>query len=147
LFRVITQTGCEKTIDVGVILDASNDIPKQLYTSLKTFVTQFVANFVVSSIGSHFGFVSFDDEVRVDLKFSDSMFYNPDKLQEKIKGLRKMGSGSRIDLAIDKANEELFSVSGGNRIKLPKTLIVFTEDMTNSASKPYSDVIAPLIVS
>lgn len=140
-------TACKKALDVGILLHDSQKIPAQSYTTLKNFVAQFASKFSVSSYGAHFGFISFDDESRIDFKFSDTQYYNPDKLQEKIKGLYQMGPGSRIDIAIEKANQDIFSSAGGYRTNMPKALIVFAEEGTSAGSKPYAQVIAPLIVS
>ena len=45
------------------------------------------------------------------------------------------------------ANSGLFSSGGGDRADKPNVLVVITDGKTNSGSKPYSSVLAPLIVS
>lgn len=143
----MTTAGCARELDIGILLHDTLNIPSQSYTTLKHFVAEFASKFSVSSFGTHFSFISFDDESRIDFKFSDTEYYNTDKLQEKIKGLYQMGRGTRIDMAIQKASKDLFSPSGGERPTMPKALIVFTEDGSTSTNKPYAQVIAPLVVS
>lgn len=45
------------------------------------------------------------------------------------------------------ANSGLFSSAGGDRGDKPNVLVVITDGKTNSSSKAYSSVLAPLIVS
>ena len=45
------------------------------------------------------------------------------------------------------ANSGLFTAAGGDRGDKPNVLVVITDGKTNSRSKAYSSVLAPLIVS
>ena len=57
------------------------------------------------------------------------------------------GGGTRTDIALQMANSGLFSSSGGDRGDKRNVLVVITDGKTNRGSKPYSSVLAPLIVS
>ncbi|XP_078364487.1 collagen alpha-1(XXI) chain-like [Oculina patagonica] len=62
-----------------------------------------------------------------------------------INGISYTGRGTRTDIALEKANYELFSSAGGDRGDKPNALIVITDGETNAGSKAYSTVLVPLI--
>ena len=53
---------------------------------------------------------------------------------------------TRTDVAIELANSQLFTSVGGLRSDKPNVLIVMTDGKTNTGSKPYKTVLAPLKV-
>ena len=52
-----------------------------------------------------------------------------------------LGSPTRTDKAVEAANEQLFTMNGGDRPDFPNVMVLFTDGKTNPASKPYDEII------
>ena len=63
-----------------------------------------------------------------------------------VKKIAYTGGGTRTDRALEMANTNLFDVTNGDRPAQRNILLVFTDGKTNRGSKPYSQVLAPLLV-
>lgn len=86
---------------------------------------------------------------KADLQFNlaKSEYHILSSLQPAIKALKYTGGGTRTDLALEMAANQIFSAAGGDREDAGNVLVVLTDGKTNSASKKYKDVLAPLQVS
>jgi len=74
-------------------------------------------SFGVSEPGKHYGAIIFSDagdDTSLELKFNDE--YDLERLVRRIERLPYKGHRTRIDLAFNIANRDLFSPSGGNYI-------------------------------
>ena len=83
------------------------------------------------------------------LKFNlaKSEYHSLSKLQEAIKGLKYTGGGTRTDLALEMAADQIFSAAGGDRADAANVLVILTDGKTSGKSAPYKDVLKPLQVS
>lgn len=83
-----------------------------------------VAGFNVSTEGTHIGIITYSSNATTIMRFSD--FDDPSfdfaKLNETIRNrlVSPSGGGTRVDLALEKANTELFSDPSKYRPFLPK---------------------------
>ena len=64
-----------------------------------------------------------------------------------MKARDKLGGITRTDLALETVGNEVFTTTIGDRPNSPNVMIVFTEGVTHKKSKPYSEVLTPLVVS
>ena len=87
-------------------------------------------------------------------KFSDSQYYDKNALKTKISSEPveprepgfKPGSPpflTRTDLALKKARDELFTVSGGDRLDKPNVMVVLTDGKPNPIH-PFDEIIGQL---
>jgi len=76
-----------------------------------------------------------------------SEYHTLSKLQAAIRALKYPGGGTRTDLALEMAANQIFSPSGGDRGDAGNVLVALTDGKTSSSSKKYKDVLSPLQVS
>ena len=100
----------------------------------------------ISSHGTRIGIIPYHSEAQVAVKFADVAHQTPDAMTKLIKGIPYTSGMTRTDVAIELANNQLFTDAGGQRSDKPNVLIVMTDGHTNPESKPYKTVLAPLEV-
>ena len=59
----------------------------------------------------------------------------------------RLGNPNRTDLALETVSNEVFTTANGDRPNAPNLVIVFTDGATHKSSKPYNEVLPPLVVS
>lgn len=134
-------------MDIGVIMDRSGSVGGNNFEKAKQFVISLVHKLQISSHGTRIGIIPYHSNAEVAVKFADVAHQTPDAMTRLIKGIPYTHGLTRTDIAIELANSQLFSNSGGRRIDKPNVLIVMTDGNTNPGSKSYSQVLAPLKVS
>jgi len=78
--------------------------------------------------GDHFGFITFNKKANLVFSFADSEYHKKDALLAKIASEPiELGFQTRTDLALSKANDELFTKAGGDRPDKPNIMIVLTD--------------------
>ena len=108
------------------------------------FFVNLIDLFKIGFKGTHVGVIVYSNKAK--LVFSLSQFYDPVELQLQLLTLEFQYGNRRIDLALKKAERELFSVKEGDRKKVPDVLVVMTTGNTIKNSEPYEHVLQPLKV-
>ena len=105
-------------MDIGFVVDSSNNVGQQNWNRLTTFAKGVVDSFRPSWPGNHIGFMSYDNTARVHFGF-DALRgnrYSPNGIKRLIDNVKyQPGSGRRIDVALNTAYRDLFSRKGGYR--------------------------------
>lgn len=139
--------GCHHAMDVGIIMDRSGSVGSADFLKSKSFVKTLVHRFQISFHGTRVGIIAYQSNSHLAVKFSDANSQNPAAMTTIIDNIAYTGGGTRTDIALEMANTGLFSSAGGDRTDKPNVLVVITDGKTNSGSKAYQTVLAPLIVS
>ena len=125
---------CIAGLDIGIVLDKSQSINKKNLERDIEFLAHLVRKFNLAPDGDHFGLITFDKVARLVFNFSDSEYYNLDSLKKKIESEpteKAEDLGTRTDLALIMARDELFTEAGGDRQNNPNVMLVLTD------GKPY----------
>ena len=133
-------------MDIGVIMDRSGSVGKDNFEKAKQFVISLVHKLQISSHGTRIGVIPYHSDAQVAVKFADVAHQTPGAMTTLIEGIPYTSGMTRTDVAIELANDQLFTKAGGLRSDKPNVLIVMTDGHTNAGSKPYKTVLAPLKV-
>ncbi|CAH3172036.1 unnamed protein product [Porites lobata] len=136
---------CQHAMDVGIIMDRSGSVGSKDFLKSKNFVSALARKFQISSLGTRVGIIAYHSSSHLVVKFAQEDKQNPSAMKDVIDRIAYTGGGTRTDIALQMANSGLFSSAGGDRADKPNVLVVITDGKTNSDSKPYSSVLAPLI--
>ena len=130
-------------MDIANLADTSRSMNKDQLKKLTELVETIIDETGVSPEGSHYGFITFDREAKVHTDFSNSEYYNKENLKslisEKIQE-PPTDWGTRSDIALSKALNELFTATGGDRPDAKNYLFLFTDrklKITPKDKKPY----------
>ena len=134
-------------MDVGVIMDRSGSVGSANFQKAREFVTKLVQELQISSHGTRVGIIAYHSSSSLVVNFANHAAQEPNAMAAKIRGIHYSGGGTRTDKALELANTHLFTNAGGDRADKPNVLILMSDGKTNSGSKPYSQVLAPLLVS
>lgn len=133
-------------MDIAVIMDRSGSVGRDNFEKAKQFVISLVHKLQISSHGTRIGIIPYHSDAQVAVKFADVAYQTPDAMTRLIRGIPYTSGMTRTDVAIELANNQLFTKAGGLRSDKPNVLIVMTDGHTNAGSKPYKTVLAPLKV-
>ncbi|XP_031572994.1 collagen alpha-6(VI) chain-like [Actinia tenebrosa] len=113
-------------LDLGFIVDSSSTVNWQ---QMLAFVKYIVGSFDISQRGTHVGFIAFGDTASVAFKFDalSGASYTVNGVNNLVDGVNQLGgSGRRIDLALQAALQNMFTVAGGSRVDARKVLVILT---------------------
>lgn len=125
---------CIAGLDIGIVIDKSRSIKEKNLERVIEFLAHVVRKFNPAPEGDHFGLITFDKFARLVFDFSDSEYYNLDSLEKKIESEpteKAKYEGTRTDLALIKARDQLFTEARGDRQNSPNVMLVLTD------GKPY----------
>ena len=105
------------------MIDGSDSIDPGEFDLEKTVVKVMAYFFGVMKLGTHNGVIVYSDTARTAIKFSD--FYKFNDFRDAVKLLTKPGGGTRIDVALEEAHDNLFMGGGGARTSkdIPKIVV------------------------
>ncbi|XP_057306541.1 coadhesin-like [Hydractinia symbiolongicarpus] len=127
---------CQKKLEIGVITDASTSVTSKNYRKVKQFVVDLTKEFKVGQDGVHFGMIHFSWGAHLDFTMKNRAYWNPYVLEQKILSSKYSYGGTRTDKALLMAEKEFFCDTCGNRVGVPKVLIVITDGKSSSSSAP-----------
>lgn len=117
----ILDTKCKTAIDLGFLLDASGSIRPEELPDIIRFVNKVLERFDVSRGGTHVGAITFSSSS--DLLFRFNTIKGKLYLKEVkslLKDMRLLNGFTFPYKALELANKELFSSSGGMRNEAKK---------------------------
>ncbi|KAJ7363520.1 von Willebrand factor type A domain [Desmophyllum pertusum] len=140
---------CENSagLDVAFLLDRTRSLGSlKNYRLLKGFLLEIVDALKVGANATRIGIVSFARTANVLNKFDDSNYHsNEALLHHLIKNIpNKLGNRTFIDLALEAANEQLFTEEGGGQAYVSQRSDSYDGWQANKDSKDYSEII-PLL--
>ena len=110
--------------DVGFVVDVSGSVQMN-WVEEQAFVKTIAEKINVSPSGSHVSVATFNHDAELKIKFPD--YYDIDDFKSAVDALPYTGGGTRIDLGLDVALNEMFQVANGMRMDVPKVMILITD--------------------
>ena len=117
-------------MDVAILLDRSRSMQTNQRNILMKIVYRLVDKIGVSKEGNHFAVGTFGPSATISNNLKAREAQNVEALKEQLKKIIShvpKDWGTRTDLAMSKANSEVFTDDGGDRPKAPNILLVFTD--------------------
>lgn len=115
---------CDTPVELGFLVDRSGSITTQNFEKVKSFVLNVIAGFDVSREGTHVGIITYSSDAKTILSFEqfDDPNFDYEKLNDTIRDALSTPEGgkTRIDLALKKADQDLFSDTTKYRSFVPK---------------------------
>ena len=100
-------------------MDGSASLRKDNFRAQKNILKQIIKDvYPVSVEGNRIGIISYSDKAKVEVRFTD--FFTELALNRSIDEIPFSGGGSRIDLALKLAKDDLFAVANGARADAKK---------------------------
>ena len=127
-------------------MDRSKSVRQHNFITLKINLQKFLDNFDISENGTHVSMIFFADKASLLFNLSDARYFSVEAVKQRINSVKnKLYSGTRTDLALMKAHDEMFQRSHIRR-KHSQVLMIFTDGNTADESAPYSETVPPLEV-
>ena len=128
---------CQISTDLAFVLPVSSKINDTEWREVQNFVKGVANAFNISYAGTHVGVLSYSSQATMEMKFN-RYYYQSDVLNaiDNIYPEAKSDQGTRMDDAMEIANYELFTPTGGSRDLITKTMIVLVSDHVGDAKIP-----------
>lgn len=120
---------CQIATDLAFVLPVSSKINDTEWREVQNFVKGVANAFNISYQGTHVGVLSYSAQATMEMKFN-RYFYASDVLNaiDNIYPEARSYQGTRMDDAMEIANYELFTPTGGSRDQISKVMIVLVSD-------------------
>ena len=112
-------------------------------------VRTLISKYHVGPDKTRISIVTYHNNAKVRVSFDDAKLQSQkglNDLLDEMKAKDKLGNPTRTDIALEVVNKEVFNTKNGDRPDSPNVMIVFTDGATHKKSKPYSQVLPPLVV-
>jgi len=128
---------CQIATDLAFVLPVSSKINDTEWREVQNFVKGVANAFNISYHGTHIGVLSYSSQATMEMKFN-RYYYQSDVLNaiDNIYPEASSYQGTRMDDALEIANYELFTPTGGSRDQITKTMIVLVSDRLSDAKIP-----------
>lgn len=128
---------CQIATDLAFVLPVSSKINDTEWREVQNFAKGVANAFNISYHGTHVGVLSYSSQATMEMKFN-RYFYPTDVLNaiDNIYPEAKSYQGTRMDDALEIANYELFTPTGGSRDQITKTMIVVVSDRLGGEKSP-----------
>ena len=132
---------------MAFLVDKTESVGKENFELEKGFLMEVSNALTIGPDATHAAFILFAKDAEVLNTFAESEYYSNEKVQNLIEGIPvKLGSRTFIDRALKAADEQLYTVEGGDRPDFPNLLFLMTDGKTNPLSEPFSSIIPSLQV-
>ena len=123
--------GCAgRQLDIAILGDISKSLTRDDLTKFSRVVIDMINRVGVAPNGNHFGLITFGNSAWRHNFFNQAKYQNIGNLRElvrlKIKNIAKKG-GTRTDLALRLARDDLFNTEKGDRKGAANLLFLFTD--------------------
>ena len=116
------------TLDLGLVVDTTRSIKETNIPLLKKGLVDLVKQFTVAEDETHVSLETFDDESVIHNFFKDSDYYSEEAALALIdNSIDELSKPTRLDLALEKANEEMFTEESGDRPGVRSVMVLFTD--------------------
>ncbi|PFX33733.1 Integrin alpha-1 [Stylophora pistillata] len=124
--KLETDFSCK--LDLGLVVDTSQSIKQKNINDLKTILENLVQQFDISNDGTHISLETFGDKSVIHKLFDEPDFFAKKSLTSLIdKGIDKLSRPTRLDLALEKADLEMFTEENGDRHGVRSVMVLFTD--------------------
>ena len=131
------------------MIDQTKSVGDDNYATMLESVRTLISKYNIGPDKTHISIVTFAGEAEVRASLDDARFQSQKGLNDLIDEMKandRLGNPTRTDLALEVVSNEVFTVESGDRPDSPNVMIVFTDGGKHENSKPYSEVIPPLVV-
>lgn len=119
----------DRELDIAILADISRSLTHNDLVLFKKVVIDMINGVDVSHDGIHFGLITFGDQAKRHNYFKQPHYHNKENLRklvlDKIK--RALIVGTRTDIALRLARDELFVPENGDRKDADNLLFLFTD--------------------
>lgn len=114
--------GLYPATDVAFLLGSSPRTTPQTWNAFQSFAKTVVDTLGASPDGVHYSAIAFNSEPRVTFRFNtlQGPQYTPDNVKRRIDDMRYTRGSTRIDKAVELANNVLFTPQSGMRKNVPR---------------------------
>ena len=112
-------------VDVGFVMDASGSVGASNWKVEQEFIEHLASEINISPSGGQASVTVYSSTANIRIKFSDYQTYATFK--NAVKALKYTRGGTRIDKALEVANNDMFSATNGMRPEAPKVLVFITD--------------------
>ena len=121
--------GCpNQKMDIAILVDTSNSMKKYQRMKLVGIFDKMLEEWGVSPEGNHYSLITFDRDAKIQNFFKDSRYQNKGNLRSKARIiLRQKAWGTRADIALQKAENKVFTKEGGDRPDAKDVLLMITD--------------------
>ena len=131
-------------MDVAFLVDSSGSISFRNFRKVKNFVVELASKFDISPGGSRAAVVVYSTRATTRIRFTDHSTYG--SFANAVQRLRHERGYTRIDLALQKANLDVFGSRGKSRFLVPKIAFVLTDgEQTDAENKRSLEVVSDLL--
>ena len=137
-------------MDLSIVIDQTKSVGRNNYDTMLESVRKLISKYNVGPDKTRISIVTYHKTGQVRASFDETKYQSQqglNKLLDEMKANDKLGSPTRTDKALEVVNQEVFNTKNGDRPDSPNVMIVFTDGATHRSSKPYSEVLPPLVVS
>ena len=132
---------------MAFLVDRTNSVGLSNFRMLKGFLLQLSDAMPIGPDDAHVGYILFAKNPTLLNTFADTEYYNSENVHNLITSIPdNLGGLTFIDRALIKANDSLFTTTGGDRPEVPNVLIMMTDGRTNKDSEPFSKIVPSLRV-
>ena len=118
------------------MVDTTQSIREENIPKLKTALKRLLKQFDVSEYGTHVSLQTFAKESTLHKKFNDVNYPSQKAVLELIDNIGLLGKPTRLDHAIQMADEEMFTKESGDRPGVLSVMVL----VTDGKSHPNTDV-------
>ena len=113
---------CKKQTDIVMAIPNSEDMTKNQFDAVKAFVDSVVDTLDITPLNVHLGVVTFSDTAVTELTI-DQQYYGSE-ISDVVNGIQQNGSGSDVVAALQLARGSMFSIYGGVRQSVGKSMLL-----------------------
>ncbi len=122
----LSDSSCK--LDLGLVVDTTKSIKAANVPKLKKALTDLVKQFAVAEDGTHVSFQTFAKESVIHNYFNDANYYSEEAVLALIdNGISKLTKPTRLDKALQMADEEMFTEESGDRPGVRSVMVLFTD--------------------
>jgi len=126
LSMAAADAGCK--LDLGFVVDTTKSIKKENVPKLKRALKLFLRKFDVSEDGTHVSLETFAKDSEIHNYFKDTGYYSEKEVVDLIdSSIGKLTKPTRLDHAIQKADEDMFTEESGDRPGVRSVMLLFTD--------------------
>lgn len=105
-------------MDIAFIIDSSGSVGRRNWVRVKRFVKALVSKLYVSNVAARVAAIAYSTDPEVVMRFNENQ--GTDEVNREFDGMRHQRGYTYTDKALELADRELFQVSNGMRLRVPK---------------------------
>ena len=115
-------------LDLGFVVDTTRSIKEENIPKLKEGLSLLIQEFDISEEGTHVSLETFGEDSMLHNKFKDAQYYSAEAVLDLIKeSIGELTKPTRLDLAMELADDEMFTHENGHRAGVRSVMVLFTD--------------------